>query len=185
MIFKRRDTKSLPDSPPSAKLSLRKNLTTELNGIVTLYAVWNALLGVEGDANAVVTGNDSEGFVIKPSNGKSEVVVVMPEGFDASKVTIEVAPEVVSLVAHGATIKVMKGQHDITAYLNIPSAGGTQFIASATVKQEIANETLDPEKGVAFSVIGNNPSLTTASTRPGLTYTLCEGATLKIGRAHV
>lgn len=156
-----------------------KNLTTELNGIVTLYAVWNALLGVEGDADAVVTGNDIEGFVVKPSNGKSEVIVVMPEGFDASKVTIEVTPEVASLVAHGATIKVMKGQHDITAYLDIPSAGGVQLIASATVKPEIANEVLDPENGADFSVIGNNPSLTTASTRPGLTYTLREGATLK------
>lgn len=156
-----------------------KNLTTELNGIVTLYAVWNALLGVEGDTDAVVTGNDSDGFVIKPSSGKSDVVVTIPDGFDPAKVTVEVAPDVASLVAHGATIKVVKGQHDITAYLNIPSAGGTQFIASATVKQEIANETLDPEKGAAFSVVGNNPSLTTASTRPGLTYTLREGATLK------
>ena len=164
---------SLPDA---ASL---KNLTTELNGIVTLYAVWNALLGVENDPSAVVTGNDSEGYVIKPSNGKSEVVVIMPSGFDPSKVTIEVAPEVQSLIAHGATIKVVKGVHDITAYLNIPSSGGAQFIASATVKQSVADEALDPAKGASFSVSGNNPSLTTAATKPGLTYTLREGATLK------
>lgn len=156
-----------------------KNLTTNLNGIVTLYAVWNALLGVENDPYAVVTGNDSEGFVIKPSNGMSEVVVIMPSGIDPSKVTIEVAPEVQSLVAHGATIKVMKGIHDITAYLNIPGAGGTQFIASATVKQEVANEALDPKKGASFSVSGNMPTLTTSATKPGLVYTLREGATLK------
>ncbi len=156
-----------------------KNLTTELNGVVTLYAVWNALLGVENDPYAVVSGNDSEGFVIKPSNGMSEVVVIMPAGFDPSKVTIEVAPEVASLVSHGATIKVMKGVHDITAYLNIPSAGGTQFIASATVKQEVANEALDPTKGASFKVVGNTPTLTTSATKPGLTYTLREGATLK------
>ena len=37
----------------------------------------------------------------------SDVVVVMPAGFDPSKVTIEVAPEVQSLIAHGATRKTM------------------------------------------------------------------------------
>ena len=125
-----------------------------------------------------MSGNDSEGYVIKPSNGLSEVVVIMPAGFDPSKVTVEVDPEVASLVSHGATIKVMKGIHDITAYLDIPGAGGTQFIASATVKQSIADETLDPAKGASFSVNGSVPSLTTAATRPGLTYTLREGATL-------
>ena len=157
-----------------------KNLTTDLNGIVTLYAVWNALLGVEGDANAVVTGNDNDGFVIKPSNGKSDVVVIMPSGFDPAKVTIEVAPEVRSLVSHGATIKVMKGVHDITAYLNIPSLGGTQFIASATVRDAIVKEALDPSKGAVISLANpSEPSITTPATRPGLKYTLREGATLK------
>ncbi len=156
-----------------------KNLTTELNGIVTLYAVWNALLGVDGDVGAVVTGNDSEGFVIKPSDGKSEVVVVMPSGIDPSKVTVEVAPEVQSIISHGATIKVMKGVHDITAYLDIPSAGCTQFIASATVKPEVANEALDTKKGASFTVTGSTPTLTTSATKPGLTYTLREGTTLK------
>ena len=156
-----------------------KNLTAELDGIVTLYAVWNALLGVENDPSAVVTGNDSEGYVIKPSNGMSEVVVVMPAGFDPSKVTIEVAPEVQSLIAHGATIKVVKGVHDITAYLNIPSSGGTQFIASATVKPAIAREPLDPSKGAVINLSNPAaPSLTTPATRPGLTYTLREGTTL-------
>ena len=74
----------------------------------------------------------------------------------------------------------MKGVHDITAYLDIPRAGGTQFISSATVKQSIADETLDPVKGAVIN-LGNPaaPVLTTAATRPGLTYTLREGATLK------
>ena len=172
------------ESPQSAAAEYEdaeslKNLTTELNGIVTLYAVWNALIGIEGDSNAVVSGSDSEGCVIKPSNGISDVVVIIPSGFDPSKVTVEVAPEVASLVSHGATVKVMKGVHDITAYLDIPSADDAQFIASATVKQDIANEALDPKKGATFNVVGSNPSLTTASTRAGLTYTLREGATLK------
>lgn len=156
-----------------------KNLTTDINGIVTLYAVWNALLGVEGDVNAVVTGNDSDGFVIKPSTGLTDVVVVMPSGFDPTKVTIEVAPEVQSLVSRGATIKVVKGVNDITAYLNIPSDGQTTLVSAATVKQEVADETLDPTKGATFTVEGGAPSLTTAATKPGLVYTLREGATLQ------
>ena len=156
-----------------------KNLTTELNGVVTLYAVWNALLGVENDPYAVVTGNDSDGFVIKPSDGISEVSVIIPAGFDPSKVTIEVAPEVQSLISHGATIKVMKGTNDITAFLDIPGAGGTKYIASATVKQEIADEATDPKKGASFSMNGVLPVLTTSPTKPGLVYTLREGATLK------
>lgn len=156
-----------------------KNLTTELNGVVTLYAVWNALLGVENDPYAVVTGNNSDGFVIKPSDGISEVSVVIPAGFDPSKVTIEVAPEVQSLISHGATIKVMKGANDITAFLDIPGSGGTKYIASATVKQEIADEALDSSKGASFAMNGATPVLTTSPTKPGLVYTLREGATLK------
>ena len=167
-------------SPSYADAESLKNLTTELDGIVTLYAVWNALLGIDGDANAVVTGNDSDGYIIKPSSGKSDVVVIIPSGFDPAKVTVEVAPEVASLIANGATIKVMKGAHDITAYLNIPSSGGMQFIASATVKPEIASEPLDATKGAVINLADPSaPSLTTSATRPGLTYTLREGSTLK------
>ena len=166
-------------SPSYSDSESVKNLTTNLNDIVTLYAVWNALLGVEGDPDAVVSGNDADGFVIKPSDGVSEVIVIMPQDFDASKVTIEVTPEVAALISHGATIKVMKGINDITAYLNIPMRGDGAFaVGNATVKQEVANEAMDPKKGAAFGITGGVPVLTTSPTKPGLTYTLIEGATL-------
>ena len=145
---------------------------------MTLYAVWNALLGIEGDPAAEVSGGDVAGYVLRPSAWVRDVVVLMPDGFDPSKVTVEVSPEVATLLSRGAKIRVVNGGHDITAYLDIPGAGGTQFIASATVKQSIADETLDPTKGASFSVDGGVPSLTTARTRPGLVYTLREGTEL-------
>ena len=112
----------------------------------------------------------------------SDVVVIMPTGIDPSKVTIEVSPDVQSLMAHGAAIKVVKGVHDITAYLNLPAAdeSGRLNPSLAEVKQEVADEVLDPKKGATIS-LGNPaaPTLTTSPTKPGLVYTLREGATLK------
>ena len=37
---------------------------------------------------------------------------------------------------------------------------------------------MDPEKGAKFEVKASEPTLTTSATKPGLTYTLREGATL-------
>ena len=48
----------------------------------------------------------------------------------------------------------------------------------AVVKQSVADESLDASKGATFAVSGDGPVLTTAATKPGLTYTLREGATL-------
>ena len=85
-----------------------------------------------------------------------------------------------SLITRGATIKVVKGLHDITAFLNIPAAdsGGRIDFSRADVKQSIADESMDPTKGATFAVGDGGPVLTTAPTKPGLTYTLLEGATL-------
>ena len=157
-----------------------KNLTDVNDGIVTLYAVWDPLLGVEGDLDAMVSGNDSTGYVVRPSNGVSEVVVVLPSSLNASKVTVEVSPEVASLIANGAAVRVVKGSYDITSYLNIPAAdaSGRISLSLATVKQSIANETLDPSMGASFLMSSDAPVLTTSATKPGLTYTLLEGETL-------
>ncbi len=46
------------------------------------------------------------------------------------------------------------------------------------MKQAVADEALDASKGASFQVAGDTPALTTAATKPGLTYTLVEGATL-------
>ena len=152
-----------------------KNLTSEMNGIVTLYAVWNALVGIQGDENPTITGDDTTGFVIKPSDGMKEIVVVVPEGFDAGKVTVEIDPSVASLVANGAKFKVVKGGYDITPYLSIPSNGSVIYPNQSVVKDEFAKEALDSKKGVEIILDPNSPSITLPYTRSGLTYTLKEG----------
>lgn len=46
------------------------------------------------------------------------------------------------------------------------------------VKEAIVKETLDPTKGAVIKLDAADPSLTTPPTKPGLVYTLCEGAQL-------
>ena len=158
-----------------------KNLTEEMSGVVTIYAIWEALVGVVGDENASVTGNDSEGFVVRPSSSfVNEVVVRIPTGYDPKKVTIEVSPEVARLVSNGARIKVMRGAYDITSYLNLPAAiGGAVDLTQSTVKESVVKEVLDVSKGAKINLNPASPSLTTSATKPGLTYTLREGVTIE------
>ena len=157
-----------------------KNLTAQVDGIVTLYAVWNALIGIENDNAAVVTGNDADGYVIRPSACVTDVAVRMPTGFDASKVVVEVGTDVTFVTPHGATIRIVRGEHDITGYLALPTAdaAGRLDLSLAAVKDEIVKEAMDPEKGAKFEVKASEPTLTTSATKPGLTYTLREGTTL-------
>lgn len=134
---------------------------------------------VEGDGAAEVTGDVETGFVVKPSEGTTEVVVTIPEGVAAEKVTIKVSTAVQSVKANGATIKVVKGAADITEYLDIPAAvDGVVNLGAAVVKPEIVKEVLDPAKGAVISLSAENPTLTTTETKPGLTYTLVEGTAL-------
>ncbi len=134
---------------------------------------------VLGDPDATVTGDVTNGFIVKPSAMSGAVEVSIPEGVDAAKVTVEVPPTVESVTPHGAAIKIVKDGHDITQYLDIPTSGETQLIASATVKEEYRKEALDSTKGAKIELGDTSaPSLTTPPTRPGLTYTLREGVTL-------
>ena len=157
-----------------------KNLTARLNDVVTLYAVWNALIGVVDDAQATVTGDETNGYVVKPSSGKTEVEIRIPAGFDPTKVVVEVAPEVRSLIAHGAVVRVVRGADDITAFLNFPAAvNGMVDLTQAMVKEEFVKEVLDTKKGAEIRLDPASPTLTTPATRPGLVYTLHEGASIK------
>ena len=134
---------------------------------------------VLGDSDATVTGDVTNGFTVKPSATSGAVEVLIPEGVDAAKVTVEVPPTAESVTPHGAAIKIVKDGHDITQYLDIPTSGGTQLIASATVKEEYRKEPLDTTKGAKIELGDTTaPSLTTPATRLGLTYTLREGVTL-------
>ena len=135
---------------------------------------------VVGDEGAVLTGDEEIGFVIRPSGTKTVVEVEIPIGLDAAKVTVEVTVAVTSLKSNGAKVKIVSGGADITEFLDLPSADGEGVIdlSRAAVRSEIVNEVLDPEKGAVIELTPDSPILTTVNTRPGLVYTLHEGAAL-------
>ena len=136
---------------------------------------------VKGDEAATVTGDAESGFVVRPGAANAEVVVEIPDGVDAAKVTVEVMPDVRTVTPNGAALRVVRGEADITDYLDIPAAvGGVIVLSAATVKAEYANEPLDTAKGAVIDLSSaESPSLTTAPTRSGLVYQLKEGATLE------
>ena len=138
-------------------------------------------LSVSGDPDATVTGDAENGFTVRPGAANAEVVVEIPDGVDAAKVTVEVSPDVRTVTPNGAALRVVRGEADITDYLDIPAAvGGVIDLSAATVKAEYANEPLDTAKGAVIDLSSaESPSLTTAPTRKGLTYRLKEGATLE------
>ena len=135
---------------------------------------------VEGDEGATVVGDAETGFVVKPSDGKVVVEVMIPQGVDAAKVTVEVSPKVSSVKPNGAKVKIVRGGADITEFLNVPAADGNGVVdlTKATVKEEIVKETMDVEKGAKIVLDAADPKLTTAKTRVGLLYQLREGETL-------
>ena len=137
---------------------------------------------VDGDDGASVTGDATSGWTVTPSEDATEVVVTIPSGVDAAKVTVRVAPDTKRVTPNGAAVKVVRGDADITDYLNIPAANASGVIDlnAATVKEEIAKEPLDAATGAVFDFASpSKPSLTTAPTREGLVYRLKEGATLE------
>ena len=160
-----------------------RNLASAQGAVVELFAVWEAVGGVPsiaGDDGATVTGDATNGYVVRPSEGNTAVEVTLPDGLDPSLVTVEVGTAVATVKPNGVAVKVVKGAIDITPWLDIPAATASGVIAvgQASVKQSVADESLDASKGAAFDVAGDSPVLTTAPTKPGLTYTLVEGATL-------
>jgi len=135
---------------------------------------------VDDDPGATVTGDASTGYVIKPSEGKTSVEVTIPTGVEPSKVTVEVSSSVETIRPNGASVKVVKGTSDITSYLDIPTAvEGVLNLGAAEVKAEIVREAMDPAAGAQIEINAENPSLTTSATKPGLVYTLREGASLE------
>ena len=136
---------------------------------------------VSGDPGATITGDADTGYTITPSAGNTAVEVTIPSGVDASKVTVEVGTGVATVKPNGANVKVKRNGHDITAYLDVPAAvNGVIAIGKAIIKESIVKETLDTSKGAVINLANTSaPSLTTPATRPGLTYTLREGASLQ------
>lgn len=131
------------------------------------------------DEGAVVLGDEEDGWVVVPSADKADVVVTIPDGIEAAKVTVEAGVNVATVVHNGANVRVVKNGHDITDYLDIPNDGMAASPLAAVVKEAIAKEPLDHAKGAVINLTNPAvPSLTTSATRPGLTYTLREGRTL-------
>ena len=135
---------------------------------------------IEGDEGATVTGDAETGFVVKPSEGKTAVVVTIPQGVDVAKVTVEVSAKVASVKPNGAKVKIVNVGADITQFLNVPAADGSGVVdlTKATVKEEIVKEAMDVKKGAKIVLDAANPSLTTSNTREGLLYKLREGTTI-------
>ena len=136
--------------------------------------------GIVGDAEATVTGDAKSGFVVTPGTAAETVEVVVPDGLDAAKVTVAVPPTVKTVRPNGAKVRVVRAGHDITAFLDLPeSVNGVVAVGEATVKAATVKEVLDPAKGAVIRLDDpSKPSLKTAPTKPGLVYTLREGATL-------
>ena len=135
---------------------------------------------IAGDGAATVTGDAESGYTVVPSTTTGTVEVEIPSGLDPANVTVEV-PATASVKPNGAAVKVVNGANDITAFLDIPAAdaNGVINLGDATVKEEIVEEVLDPEEGAVLVLTPENPSITTAKTRAGLTYTFYEGTTLQ------
>ncbi len=135
---------------------------------------------IAGDGAATVTGDSESGYVVTPSTTTGTVEVEIPSGLDPAKVTVNV-PATASVKPNGATIRVVNGANDITAFLDLPAAdaNGVVNLNDATVKDAIVEEVLDPEKGAELELTPDDPSIKTAETRAGLTYTFYEGTTLE------
>lgn len=140
---------------------------------------------VVGDGGASVTGDAETGFVVRPSAGTADVVVEIPNGVDAAKVRIEVAPTVAKVTPNGAAVRVVRDTADITDFLDIPAAvGDVVDLGAATVKEEVVREALDPAQGAVVDLSAPTPQLSTSPTRKGLVYRLKEGATLEAMEAN-
>jgi len=137
---------------------------------------------VSGDSGAKVEVGEQPGsYVITPSADRTEQVVVsLPTGVTPENVTVKLSPDVKSVKLNGAKLCIARQANDITAYLDIPAADaqGAIDLTKAAVKPAIVLETLDPKQDAVVSLSAAAPSITTAKTRPGLVYTLIEGATL-------
>ena len=87
---------------------------------------------------------------------------------------------------NGAKVKIVSGGADITEFLNVPVADGNGVVdlTKAAVKEEIVREAMDVKKGAVIDLLGDSlgttcPTITTAPTHIGLTYTFREGTTLE------
>ena len=140
---------------------------------------------IPGDSGATVTGDAENGYTVVPSTTTGTVEVEIPSGLDPAKVTVEVPPTA-TVKPNGANVAVVKTANEttynITEFLDIPApnASGVIDLSAATVKEEYVTEVLDKSQHEEVNIVltPTAPSITTAPTRAGLTYTFSEGTTL-------
>lgn len=139
---------------------------------------------IEGDDGATVEGDADSGYTITPGGENKAVVVTIPEGVSADKVTVQVTANVEKVKPNGAAIQVMSGGHDVSDYVQLPVADLEGFVdlKEAVVKPEVV-EALLTEDDAEVSIGGDEPHIRTAETKPGLTYHFREGASLEAMRA--
>ena len=134
---------------------------------------------IANDDGATLSGDEDSGWVLTPSAGLANVVVSIPTGVPASSVTVRVPVDSATVTPNGANVRIVRGESDITDYLDIPAAvDGVVSIAGATVKDEYVKESLDTKKGAVVELSSKSVRLVTAPTRAGLVYQLKEGETL-------
>ena len=138
---------------------------------------------IDGDEGAEVTGDEDAGFVIKPSEGVKVVEVTIPEGVEPEKVTVQVEVGATQVKANGAKVQVMTEKeghkYDIAEFLDL-MADESGYInpSTAEVKSEVVAEAIQGE-GAEVTIGVEEPVITTAATKPGLTYTFRQGTTLE------
>ena len=135
---------------------------------------------IENDDGATLSGDEDSGWTLTPSAGLANVVVCIPTGVQPSTVTVRAPVDSAKVTPNGANVRVVRGESDITDYLDIPAeVDGVVSIADAAVKDEFVKEPLDPAKGAVIELSPESVRLVTAPTRAGLVYQLKEGATLR------
>ncbi|MBO6167309.1 MAG: autotransporter-associated beta strand repeat-containing protein [Kiritimatiellae bacterium] len=135
---------------------------------------------VSGDDDAEIDRIEDGSYVIKPGAQSSNIAVCIPDGVEAGKVTVLVPVTASTIEPNGAKVRVLSGEYDITDYLDLPSDSfATIYMANVDVKQEVADEALDLDKGATVVLSGGTPTITTSPTKKGLTYRLLEGRTLE------
>ncbi len=136
---------------------------------------------IAGDPDAVVTGDAENGYTVTPSASTADVVVEIPANVEANKVTVRVASTANSYKANGANVQIIGGNdNDIKDFLQglTPDTEGVVDLAAAKVKDDIVAEVFTGEGANVF-LGGSASTITTAKTKPGLTYNFRQGATLQ------
>ena len=133
------------------------------------------------DVNAIVSGNVADGWIVKPSSGKTDIVVEIPTGVEPEKVTVEV-PSTAKVKPNGAKVKVVNSGHDVSSYINVPAADSTTGVVdfgNATLKADLvfAETTEGDNKKNVDAVLDtamddNKGSATIKSAKPGLYYSM-------------